>query len=74
MVLIGGAEERAAIQLEMSMYFRLPKTPNHYSPRRWQLQCLPKRWTILNIRRGTSPKAEGYALNSSRKTPKQELV
>jgi hypothetical protein len=33
--------------------------------RRWQLQCLPKRWIILNIRRGSSSKAE-VTLNSSR--------
>jgi hypothetical protein len=25
---------------------------------RWQLQCLPKRWIIFNIRRGSTPKAE----------------
>jgi hypothetical protein len=25
---------------------------------RWQLQCLPKRWIVLNIRCGSTPKAE----------------
>jgi hypothetical protein len=29
-----------------------------YSPWRWKLQCLPKRWIIFNIRGGSSWKAE----------------
>jgi hypothetical protein len=63
MVLIGGAEERSGIKSN------LPRTACHiqrvkkrltttHSPWRWQLQCLPKRWLILNIRRSSPPKAE----------------
>jgi hypothetical protein len=36
-----------------------------YPVPRWQLQCLPKRWIIFNIRRGSSLKAE-VVLNASR--------
>jgi hypothetical protein len=30
MALICGVEERAAVQMEMSLWLRLPKTSNHY--------------------------------------------
>jgi hypothetical protein len=48
------------------LYIRLPESPtNTYLPWRWQLQCLPKRWTTFNIRRSSSPKADVLHVENS---------
>jgi hypothetical protein len=55
MVVTGVAEDRAAIL----PYTRLPElAPLHIHTEDGTLQSLSKRWLILNIRRGSHPKAE----------------